>query len=160
MVIKKALSCFIFLFLIFSTLPLQAAFVKSYFAYVYESPQVQSEIKLRLTRGQSVEEVEKSGNWVKIKVEEQTGWIHRLSLSDQAILSKISISKTPIVKRSKRRRNPRLRTARAAVGVKGLRESQANRIKEDAGNFEAVTEMETYVVSEETAMQFIVEYQE
>jgi len=158
--LKKTLSCFAVLILALPCLPVNAAFVKSYFAYVYETPKFQTDSLLKLTRGEPVEELEKSGNWIKIKAKDQVGWIHRMSISNQSYSSKITAPKKAIVKKPKRRRNPRLRSARAAVGVKGLRESQVNKIKESETDYKAVEEMETFVINEETAARFLAEYQE
>ena len=105
-----------------------------------------------------MEQLQTSGTWVKIKIKDKTGWIRRMKLSTKIQFKKIIYKRKTTRKATKKRVRIRTRVAKVAVGVKGLRESQVSKLKENKADFKALAKMETFVVAEETAIQFIQDY--
>ena len=151
---------YITLVLFFIAASVQAAYIKSWRTIIHEKPDYNSKPVITVQRGQKVEEIETSGKWVKVNINSLTGWIMRMKLSDKPALRKTSFRSTSTQTQPPKRKQLRLRVARAVVGVKGLRDSQAQRIKEDKSDFKALEQMETFVVAEETAMKYIMDYKE
>ncbi len=131
------------------------SYIRSYQADVFASPVEKSTRITMAKRGEKVQELDKAGNWTKIRINNNEGWILRMNLSPVVYPSKIKFEKLPIVKKTKKRRNLRLRVARAAVGVKGLRKPQMDNLKEKETDFKALEKMERFKIDEQTATKFI-----
>ena len=147
---------------IFCSFSVYASYVRSHEAPLYETPGYRSKKILALSRGEVVQELEKRGCWIKVRVNGRVGWIMRMYLSNNLYSNKIAMRRERQAKlnRGKRRRNIRTRVSRVAVGVKGLRASQVAKMRENQTDFDALEKMEKVAVSEETAIRFVMDYRE
>ncbi|MBU2510318.1 SH3 domain-containing protein [bacterium] len=148
---------FLFILIVSSVNVVQAEYIRGLHVYLKESPQYQAKNIVKLKKGDEVIILEEKGYWRKIRAGEVEGWLTRMSLVDTKQMIKISgleLKKTPVKKR-----NLRARVAQAAVGVKGLRESQVKMI-EDSYDMKALEKMESFKVDEEEATRFVMEYSE
>ncbi len=135
----------------------EAAYIRGVHVYLKASPQYQARKLLKLEKGDEVTILEEKGYWRKVKARGIEGWLTRMSLVEKKQVQKFSafkLKKTPLKKR-----NVRIRVARAAVGVKGLRESQIKQI-EDSYDMKALETMENFAVNEEEATRFVMDYSE
>ncbi len=139
---------------------IQAAYVRSFRGVLFEHPKAGAKQLMMVKRGERADELATSGNWVKVNLKGTVGWMMRMQLSDKAIVDKVIYKRSSRRKTSRKRHSIRVRTAHAAVGVKGLRESQMKKLKENQTDFEALAKMESFTVKEEAAMRFVLDYNE
>ncbi|MBU3916756.1 SH3 domain-containing protein [bacterium] len=135
-------------------------YIRSYEASVFAGPKYSTGKIFKVKRGEKAEELERVGNWIKIDINGQKGWILRLNLIDEKYTEKIVFTPPTNVEKQKKRRNIRLRTARAVVGVKGLRASTKNKLQEEDTDYKALEEIEQFKVNEDEAIAFLLDYQE
>ncbi len=157
---KTLTSLFTGLFLlivILLALPANASYIRGVHVFLKEAPKYQAKKIIKLKKGEQVTILEQNGYWRKVKVRGLEGWLTRMSLVDKKQDQKLRAFKPK--KNTLKKRNVRTRVARAAVGVKGLRESQVKRI-EAKYDVNAVKLMESFVVNEQEAIRFLTEYSE
>jgi uncharacterized protein YgiM (DUF1202 family) len=136
----------------------EAVYVRSTHTYLRESPEVRAKNLLKLEKGEAAIVLNEQGYWRQIRVRGQTGWVSHLSLVESEQFTKLS--NLEFKKKTKdSRQNIRLRMASAAVGVKGLRSSQVEKIEENY-NLEALKTMESFVADEVKAAAFVLDYTE
>lgn len=157
---------FVFLLLIAFTcltLPLVHAdqYVRSSRLYLFKTPSFDSDSQTFPLKGKQIVSIENKGLWVKIRVQGQEGWVNRLSLIDYYLKESAptSISTPKPLKLRKEKKRVRVRVARATVGVKGLRESQAT-IQEEIGNFKALNQMVKMQSDKKSGIKFLLDYSE
>ena len=132
-----------------------ASFIISHRAVVYAMPDFNSKVIAQVRRGEAATVLELLETWTKVRVDGHSGWVKRMSLTEKPYIQKIAPLKDGGKKFKKKRRRIRQRVARAAVGVKGLRESQVSKLVESQLNFEQLKKMESFTVREDEAYRFL-----
>lgn len=158
---KKLIISLLFLITAFGfTLLAKTAQVRSSNAFIFERPDFQAKKIIKLSQGEKVEELNKSGNWTKIRTAKHEGWILRLYLTGTLFSKKISSANALNSFKKKSKRRLRTRVARAVVGVKGLRKSKMDKLKAEQNDYDALEIMESFATNELEASRFVLEYQE
>ncbi len=145
------------LFLTLASSQLFGAYLVSYQTNLYSKPDTRSPVSMRARRTATVEILETDGIWNKVRIKSRVGWILRMNLTDKQQVRRASAFKPTKMRVKKKRRRIRARVARAAIGVKGLRESQVKQQINAEMNFERLKQMETFAVNEAEAFQFLME---
>ncbi len=132
-----------FCFVAFSA---ESAQIRSSKAFLRSSPEYKSDKLLTLNQGEEAAVLEERGHWRKVEARGQIGWILQMNLEQAGYTSKVS-SQNLKKKNRYKSRGMRSRVARAAVGVKGLRASRVEQIK-DNYDMDALKKMEDFIVDE------------
>lgn len=149
----------IFLLVLFAiTSSSYGAYIRSSKVELKESPEFSSATISRVNKGDEAIILEADGFWTKVRVNNSTGWISKMSLVEKKRFLKIT--RRPLHKnKGITKKRIRTRVARAAVGVKGLRQSQVEKIRENY-NIKAIEIVETFKVAEAKAVSFLMDYHE
>lgn len=129
-------------------------YVQSARAKIMEQPSFKAKVMLNLEKGAEVETIETNGNWIKVKYNEQTGWISKLLLASQQPQPKASLlqGQEQTLKDSARRRASENATAAA---TRGLRNEDRSRMSDgNHADYEALEKVESQQVSDEATWKF------
>ena len=131
-----------------------ALFVQSSKAKLLDQPAFTGKTLAVLTKGQTVEMLERSGRWYKVQHGEVQGWLSGLVISAQPPLEKISVLQADDQRLTNKARR-RASTQASAAATRGLREGDRSRASdEEHANYQALEIMEANQVSENEALQF------
>ena len=131
-------------------------YVKSYLLPVYQQT-TRGQPFHQFRRGDQLQALQISREgWVQVKKGEVQGWVQQNRLTTKPVQSRISLTKRslkPSVR--KKKRNVRVRTVMAAVGVKGLRDSKSEDFKETESDLNAIQELESLSPDAQESVDFI-----
>jgi len=124
-------------------------------AKLMSEPSFKSDVVKILARGEAITLVEKNKKWIKIRHNNNIGWLSKLLVKNQPPLNKTSLlsNRDSDLSESSRRRASTHTTTAAARGLRQdgrVRESDTNN-----ANFDALSEMEENKVSDHDAIEFL-----
>lgn len=132
----------------------KSLYVQSAKAQLQEAPDFKSAVVASAVRGSSLEPLELSGSWIKVRLNDQVGWVSKLVLSEHPPVDKKSVLQGNIQPRTDnvRRRASTTATAAATRGLRGEDRSRAS----DKGfaDYQALEQMESNTVDEEAIDKF------
>jgi len=129
-------------------------YVQSAKAKLLASPSFASKLLHNMERGVALHVVETSERWVKVKHNDQLGWVSKLLLSPSPPTKKNSILFKPKndVTQKARRRASSTATAAATRGFRSERHSRANDLEN--GDYDALEKVESITIEEAEAWKF------
>lgn len=151
---KKSIFFIALAFISQTVLGAATLYVQSTQAKIMEQPTFKAKVLHSLDKGAAVESIETKGNWVKVKYNEQTGWISKLLLATQQPQQKPSLlqGQEAVLKDNARRRASENATAAATRGLRG--EDRTRMSDGNHANYEALEKVEAQRVSDEAAKKF------
>ena len=130
-------------------------YVKSYLLPVYQQTTGGHPFH-QFRRGDQLQALQISRDgWVQVKKGEVQGWVQQNRLSTKPVQSRISLTKRSLKPSVRKKRNVRVRTVMAAVGVKGLRDSKSGAFKETESDLKAIRELESLSPDAQESVDFI-----
>ena len=130
-------------------------YVKSYLLPVYEQTTWGHPFH-QFRRGDQLQALQISREgWVQVKKGEVQGWVQQNWLSTKPVQSRISQTKRSQKPSVRKKRNVRVRTVMAVVGVKGLRDSKSEAFKETESDLNAIQELESLSPDAQESVDFI-----
>jgi len=130
-------------------------YVKSYLLPVYQQTTGGHPFH-QFRRGDQLQALQISREgWVQVKKGEVQGWVQQNRLSTKPVQSRISLTKRSLKPSVRKKRNVRVRTVMAAVGVKGLRDSKSEAFKETESDLNAIQELESLSPDAQESVDFI-----
>lgn len=130
-------------------------YVKSYLLPVYQQTTGGHPFH-QFRRGDQLQALQISREgWVQVKKGEVQGWVQQNRLSTKPVQSRISLTKRSLKPSVRKKRNVRVRTVMAAVGVKGLRDSKSEAFKETESDLNAIRELESLSPDAQESVDFI-----
>ena len=130
-------------------------YVKSYLLPVYQQTTGGHPFH-QFRRGDQLQALQISREgWVQVKKGEVQGWVQHNRLSTKPVQSRISLTKRSLKSSVRKKRNVRVRTVMAAVGVKGLRDSKSEAFKETESDLKAIRELESLSPDAQESVDFI-----
>ena len=130
-------------------------YVKSYLLQVYQQTTGGHPFH-QFRRGDQLQALQISREgWVQVKKGEVQGWVQQNRLSTKPVQSRISLTKRSLKPSVRKKRNVRVRTVMAAVGVKGLRDSKSEAFKETESDLNAIQELESLSPDAQESVDFI-----
>lgn len=143
----------VFILFMASNLQADSAYIKSYRTNLLETAGGKK-TPIVLKRGTRVDTVKKQGLWVFIRTEKNSGWVHKLVLSNKKPLRRISLLRKKVNISHKARK--RASTFTSAAAARGFLDSGHNVLK-DLGepDFVALAEVETVTVDPDEATRFL-----
>ena len=130
-------------------------YVKSYLLPVYQQTTGGHPFH-QFRRGDQLQALQISRDgWVQVKKGEVQGWVQQNRLSTKPVQSRISLTKRSLKPSVRKKRNVRVRTVMAAVGVKGLRDSKSEAFKETESDLNAIQELESLSPNAQESVDFI-----
>ena len=130
-------------------------YVKSYLLPVYQQTTGGHPFH-QFRRGDQLQALQISRDgWVQVKKGEVQGWVQQNRLSTKPVQSRISLTKRSLKPSVRKKRNVRVRTVMAAVGVKGLRDSKSEAFKETESDLNAIQELESLSPDAQESVDFI-----
>ena len=130
-------------------------YVKSYLLPVYQQT-IRGQPFHQFRRGDQLQALQiSSEGWVQVKKGEVQGWVQHNRLSTKPVQSRISLTKRSLKSSVRKKRNVRVRTVMAAVGVKGLRDSKSGAFKETESDLKAIRELESLSPDAQESVDFI-----
>lgn len=130
-------------------------YVKSYLLPVYQQTTGGHPFH-QFRRGDQLQALQISREgWVQVKKGEVQGWVQQNRLSTKPVQSRISLTKRSLKPSVRKKRNVRVRTVMAAVGVKGLRDSKSEAFKETESDLNAIRELENLSPDAQESVDFI-----
>ena len=146
---------FTFLSLLSTSIFANTFYVKSYLLPVYQQTTGGQPFH-QFRRGDQLQALQiSSEGWVQVKKGEVQGWVQQNRLSTKPVQSRISLTKRSLKPSVRRKRNVRVRTVMAAVGVKGLRDSKSEAFKETESDLNAIQELESLSPDAKESVDFI-----
>ena len=137
-----------------SALAQSTVFVQSRAANITESPNFGATVKAELVRGQQLEVLSTEGAWYRVRWDGHEGWIPKLLVAGHVPMQRATVvtGEEISVKDSARRRASNMTTAGAARGLAG--EDRRRTSQDNAADYEAVLEMESYSLEESDVDSF------
>ena len=130
-------------------------YVKSYLLPVYQQTTGGHPFH-QFRRGDQLQALQISREgWVQVKKGEVQGWVQQNRLSTKPVQSRISLTKRSLKPSVRKKRNVRVRTVMAAVGVKGLRDSKSEAFNETESDLNAIQELESLSPDAQESVDFI-----
>ena len=130
-------------------------YVKSYLLPVYQQTTGGHPFH-QFRRGDQLQALQISREgWIQVKKGEVQGWVQQNRLSTKPVQSRISLTKRSLKPSVRKKRNVRVRTVMAAVGVKGLRDSKSEAFKETESDLNAIQELESLSPDAQESVDFI-----
>ena len=130
-------------------------YVKSYLLPVYQQTTGGHPFH-QFRRGDQLQALQISREgWVQVKKGEVQGWVQQNRLSTKPVQSRISLTKRSLKPSVRKKRNVRVRTVMAVVGVKGLRDSKSEAFKETESDLNAIQELESLSPDAQESVDFI-----
>ena len=146
---------FTFLSLLSTSVFANTFYVKSYLLPVYQQTTGGHPFH-QFRRGDQLQALQISREgWVQVKKGEVQGWVQQNRLSTKPVQSRISLTKRSLKPSVRKKRNVRVRTVMAAVGVKGLRDSKSGAFKETESDLKAIQELESLSPDAQESVDFI-----
>ena len=146
---------FTFLSLLSTSVFANTFYVKSYLLPVYQQTTGGQPFH-QFRRGAQLQALQISREgWVQVKKGEVQGWVQQNRLSTKPVQSRISLTKRSLKPSIRKKRNVRVRTVMAAVGVKGLRDSKSGAFKETESDLNAIRELESLSPDAQESVDFI-----
>ena len=146
---------FTILSLLFTSVFANTFYVKSYLLPVYQQTTGGHPFH-QFRRGDQLQALQISREgWVQVKKGEVQGWVQQNRLSTKPVQSRISLTKRSLKPSVRKKRNVRVRTVMAAVGVKGLRDSKSEAFKETESDLKAIRELESLSPDAQESVDFI-----
>ena len=146
---------FTFLSLLSTNVFANTFYVKSYLLPVYQQT-TEGQPFHHFRRGDQLQALQISREgWVQVKKGEVQGWVQQNRLSTKPVQSRISLTKRSLKPSVRKKRNVRVRTVMAAVGVKGLRDSKSEAFKETESDLNAIRELESLSPDAQESVDFI-----
>ena len=146
---------FTILSLLFTSVFANTFYVKSYLLPVYQQTTGGHPFH-QFRRGDQLQALQISREgWVQVKKGEVQGWVQQNRLSTKPVQSRISLTKRSLKPSVRKKRNVRVRTVMAAVGVKGLRDSKSEAFKETESDLNAIQELESLSPDAQESVDFI-----
>ncbi len=104
-------------------------YVQSAKAKLMSDKNFKSDLKETLKRGDRLEALENSGGWYKVSAGTTKGWVHRLSVSTNPVMEKLTLisADAPDISRGARKRASAITSAAAA---RGLSDTDRKRLNE------------------------------
>ena len=133
----------------------ETRYIKGLGAVLREQPSFQSKKLTKLSRGTKVLTVETKGNWYKVQVGENQGWILRGQITNFSVKIKRFVFGQKIRLNSSSGRRIRLRTFTAVVGVKGLVDNKGEKISPYQTDYVALEWLESQPSDEENSVRFL-----
>lgn len=148
----------LFLFICCLMLPCVSAasdlYIQSVKAGILSAPSLGSPKLADALKGEKVKEIEKKGDWYKVRYKEMDGWVSRLLVGISPPVGRISILEETEekVEKGARKRASAFTTAAAARGLAEERARLSDRYKVD---YSGVEMMEAIIITDEEALNFI-----
>ncbi len=159
MKLKNEMRIFLVLLLFifsFGGVSAKTMFVKSLKVKMTEAPKYGTKMLLILKRGNKVEKLDQDKNWVKIKYQNKTGWVHKYVLSNKPPRKRISLLARKVDITSKARK--RASTFTSAAAARGLvTTDKKGLVQKEKHDFVALAKIENVFVDPEEALLFISE---
>ena len=151
----KKLSILLVLFCI--ALPVSAAdvrYIHGKSAKLFSEANFKADILTSIERGQTVTVIEEHKRWVKVKHNNNEGWVSKLQVKKKPPTKKASLlekSEQDLSENARRRASASAPTAAA----RGLRQGDDSMDENTQSDFAALNKMEATQVSEQEALEFI-----
>jgi len=130
-------------------------YVKGLGAVLREQPSILSNKLTKLSRGTKVLVLEAKGIWHKVEAEEIQGWLLRGQITNIPVKIKNLVLGQKIRLTSSSGRRVRLRTFSAVVGVRGLVDSNGEKIRPYKTDYVALEWLEKQPTDEENSVRFL-----
>jgi hypothetical protein len=129
-------------------------YVQSTKAKLLEAPDFKATVVTSATRGSHVTAIDKSGSWVKVKFDDQVGWVSRLVLSTKPPVDKSSVltGKAGEQKHKARRRASSTATAAATRGLRS--EDRVRASDSEMSDYNALKQVESVQVNKDEVLRF------
>ena len=131
-------------------------YVQSVKAPILAAPSLGSSKAAVATKGETLKEIEKKGDWYKVRYKKTDGWVSRLLVGTKPPARKVSILEETEeqVEKGARKRASAFTTAAAARGLAEERARLSDKFKVD---YNGVEMMEAIRITDEEASRFIQE---
>jgi hypothetical protein len=131
-----------------------AYFVQSAKAKLLETPNFKARVVVSMNRGSNVTAIEESGSWLKVKFNDQVGWVSRLVLSTKPPIEKSSVLTGEAVEQEHKARR-RASNTTAAAATRGLRSDDRTRASdEQMSDYNALKQVESIQVDKDEVLKF------
>jgi len=157
---KKGLSLFMLLVatMVFSSSTIFAQtvyYVQSLKAKVMWEPSFKAAVMREVPKGQALTGLAKEGNWIKVKIDFETGYVSSLVVSKQPPLNRVSLIKAEgqDIRQGVRRRASSYTSAAAARGL--TQEGRKRLSKEEKADYFSLEKIESITVSREAVEKFM-----
>ncbi len=130
-------------------------YVQSAKAKVLWEPSFKSTVMREVAKGQPLKVVLKEGNWVKVKIDFETGYVSSLVVSKQPPFNKVALIKAEDqeIRQSVRRRASTYSSAAAARGL--TQEGRKRLSKEEKADYYSLDKVEAVNVTKEEIERFL-----
>lgn len=129
-------------------------FVQSAKAKLLETPNFKARVVTSVNRGSHLTAIEKSGSWVKVKFNDQVGWVSRLVLSSKPPINRSSVLTGEAGEQKNKARRRASSTATAAA-TRGLRsEGRTRASDEQMSDYNALKQVESIQVDKDEVLKF------
>jgi len=130
-----------------------AYYVQSTNATIRSAPSFGSKVIAKVSKGQMLTSTAKNGDWIKVKIDGQDGYISHLLVTNQPPMEKTTIIKADEqeIKPTARRRASSFTSAAAA---RGLTDEEQKREGIEKSDYKAVDKMEAVKVSPDEVKKF------
>lgn len=129
-------------------------YVQSAQAKLLEQPSFKAGLVESVAKGTALQVIETSGRWIKVKHNEQVGWVSKLLLSNAPPIAKPSLLEGRDEELEAKARR-RASSSATAAATRGLRSEDRSRISdEDRANYEALQQVESVKVKQDDVEKF------
>jgi hypothetical protein len=130
-------------------------YVQSLKAKIMWEPSFKAAVMREVTKGRALSGFGKEGNWIKVQIDFETGYIPSLLVSKQAPMNRVSLIKADDqdLRQSVRRRASTYSSAAAARGL--TQEGRKRLSKEEKADYFSLEKIESITVSKEEVGKFL-----
>lgn len=129
-------------------------FVQSARAKLLEAPDFKAKVITSAARGSHLSAIDKSGSWIKVKFNDQVGWVSRLVLSTKPPIDKPSVLSGKAAEQTHKARRRASNTATAAA-TRGLRGEDRTRASDsELSDYNALKQVESIQVDQDDVLKF------
>lgn len=130
-------------------------YVQSAKAKILNEPSFKSPVVREVQKGQTLIALGKEGNWIKVKIEFETGYVSALVVSKQPPMNRIAMirAEDQELRQSVRRRASTYSSAAAARGL--TQESRRRLSKDEKADYFNLQKVEAITVSREAVEKFL-----
>jgi uncharacterized protein YgiM (DUF1202 family) len=133
----------------------ETLYVQSAKAKVMSAPTFQAEVLATAAKGDALEVVETSAQWVKVKFQSHTGWVSALIVAPQPPRDKITIIKDNPEATPNENVRRRASSSSSAAAARGLRQDERARTSDESkANYPALEKMEATQPDENAVEEF------
>jgi len=130
-------------------------YVQSLKAKIMWEPSFKAAVMREEPKGQALTGLGREGNWIKVKIDFETGYIHSLVVSKQPPMKRVALinAEDQDIRQSVRRRASTYSSAAAARGL--TQEGRKRLSKEEKADYLSLEKMESITVSKEAVDKFL-----